>query len=356
MDKKRKSVFASHHDVKETTISAKKNRRESSPNTHSIHGLSPAIDIREDIKSICLLVEKLTAASEHGITNLSPEILETAKNFSLALQKSPILSRPSADSSSHDTGTSPKATTSSTRCIPPLPPIGDDKLERAVFTHPGMSGDSKATYDRLEVLGDAYIELISTKLIWSQFQQMSSGQISQIRELLVKNETLAEYATQYGFDRRASVPANYLNQPKRWTKTKGDIFEAYVAAVVLSHPDGYTKAETWLTRLWSSKLATIEESQSYYQAKEVLARKLSGKDVKLKYVDEKEPVQHGGGMQTYYIGVYLTGWGWSNKHLGSGQGSNKSIAGNRAAQQALESGCLIQDIVATKAARGTERS
>jgi ribonuclease-3 len=73
-----------------------------------------------------------------------------------------------------------------------------------------VSKDPKTTYDRLEILGDAYIELISTKLIWNHYQRIPSGRISQLRELLVKNETLADYATKYGLDRRASVPHDYV--------------------------------------------------------------------------------------------------------------------------------------------------
>lgn len=57
-------------------------------------------------------------------------------------------------------------------------------------------------------------------------------------------------------DRRALVPANYTDQPKRWTKTKSDIFEDYVAAVILSRPEGggFQLVERWLTSLWLPEL------------------------------------------------------------------------------------------------------
>lgn len=230
-------------------------------------------------------------------------------------------------------------------CLPTLPPILDDTLQKAVFTHPGLSNDNKATYDRLEILGDAYIELIATKLVWDKYQDIPSGRISQIRELLVKNETLSEYATRYGLDRRASVPHGYLDQPKRWTKTKGDIFEAYVAAVVLSNPvEGFKLAESWLTQLWLPKLTELGTENSTLQAKEALAKKVMAKGIKLKYVDERPPATLKGGMQTFFIGVYLTGWGWDRKHLGSGQGRNKAIAGDEAAKQALLNKPLIDRI------------
>lgn len=233
--------------------------------------------------------------------------------------------------------------------LPPLPPILDEKLERAVFTHPGVTSNHDTTYDRLEILGDAYIELIATKLIWTKFDRMASGRISQIRELLVKNETLSEYATGYGLDKRAIVPQDYVSQPKRWTKTMGDIFEAYVAAVILSDPIcGYSEAEKWLKELWLPKLGDVDARPSVCHAKEQLAKKIMGRGIKLRYVDERPPVQHRNGIQTFFIGVHLTGWGWHDKCLGSGQGPSKGIAGNAAAQTALQDRVLIDEIASVK--------
>ncbi|EAU31140.1 predicted protein [Aspergillus terreus NIH2624] len=106
----------------------------------------------------------------------------------------------------------------------------------------------------------------------------------------------------YEFDRKASVPQEYLTQPKRWMKTKGDIFEAYVAAAILSDPiTGYQKAEKWLTQLWLPKLSGLAVQQPVMNAKENLARKIMGKDIKLKYIDEREPIQPEKGKQTFFI-------------------------------------------------------
>lgn len=41
------------------------------------------------------------------------------------------------------------------------------------------------------------------------------------------------------------------------------------------------------------------------------------------------------GRQNYYIAVYLTGWGFENKLLGTGEGQNKAQAGAAAATFAL---------------------
>lgn len=244
----------------------------------------------------------------------------------------------------------------SSSILPPAPPIKDPMLEAAAFTHHGVIGSGQATpgkevsYDRLEVLGDAYLEVIATRLIWDQFKTLPAGRLSQARELLVKNETLAEYSAKYGFDKRARVPPDYINQPKRWIKTKGDIFEAYVAAVVLSDPvHGFDMVEDWLTQLWLPKLKEFQPVETQLTAKEELTRRVMGKGIKLKYVDESPPIRNGG-LQTFFIAVHLTGWGWTDQHLGSGTGLNKVIAGNEAAKHALAKKPLIDEIHAVKKA------
>ncbi|KAJ5560098.1 hypothetical protein N7513_002497 [Penicillium frequentans] len=236
--------------------------------------------------------------------------------------------------------------------MPSLPPIQDILLQRAVFMHPACGKSTDASYDRLEVLGDAYIELIATKLVWERFPGIPAGRISQIREGLVKNETLAKFAEKYGFDHKASVPATYSDQPKRWVKTKGDIFEAYVAAVVLSDPQkGYGMVEEWLIGLWSPLLDKLGHQKAELRSKEELAKRVMGKGIKLEYLPERDPIQiKGSGTQMFFIGVYLTGWGWEKTHLGSGQGSSKVEAGDEAARAALLNTSLISQVIAAKKA------
>lgn len=239
---------------------------------------------------------------------------------------------------------------------PDLPPILDDRLEKAVFTHPACANDSNANYDRLELLGDAYIELIATKLIWKTFPDIASGRISQIRELLVKNETLSAFADSYGFSRRAVVPQNQEIQSKRWVKIRGDIFEAYVAAIILSDPaGGYEIAEQWLTGLWLPKLVNLGPQKSTLNSKDELSTKVMGKGTKLKYTEERPSIHpKGTGSQTYFIGVYFTGWGWENQHLGSGQGLNKNAAGDEAARNALANPLVAEINLKKKALLATK--
>lgn len=233
--------------------------------------------------------------------------------------------------------------------LPPLPPILDKALESIAFTHPGsLSCDTASkvniSYDRLEFLGDAYIELIATRMIFPRFPRLAAGRLSQQRELLVKNETLAEYALAYRFDEKAKLPSTY-NTPakdsrKLWLKTLGDIFEAFVAAVIISDPEqGFQVAEAWLAALWESKLGSQKREETETvdpKAKLHLATKLMGKGIKINYRDEAPPVEiRQEGKLIFQVGVYLTGWGWEDQHLGSGKALNKQEAGQKAAAYAM---------------------
>ena len=238
-----------------------------------------------------------------------------------------------------------------------MPPIKDETLAQLPFRHQGTVGFPKlatfdASYERLEFLGDAYIEIIATRLIYARFWHLTPGRLSQVREMLVKNETLAQYSIAYGFDKRVQIPPTSILGGKTWTKTMGDVFEAYVAAVVLSDPThGYITVEDWLTELWAPKLMQMDipaQPHTNAMAKQDLAKKVLGKGIKLQYIDERPPDRiKKEGKVWYFVGAYITGWGWENQHLGSGKGLNKNEAGIDAAMDALTNP-LVEEIAAVK--------
>lgn len=161
------------------------------------------------------------------------------------------------------------AADTSTSTLPPLPPI-KPQYQKTAFCHKSLYTTSRElatsdlTYERLEFLGDAYIELFASRLIYESYSHLPAGRMSQVRELLVKNETLAELSRRYGFHERIAVGAEIgeLVRDSRgrgnkgYNKIVGDVFEAYVAAVVLSDFEGrgFEKAEAWCRELWEAKL------------------------------------------------------------------------------------------------------
>ena len=130
------------------------------------------------------------------------------------------------------------------KSIPPLPAVLDPVLEKASFTHAGVATlHGGRSYEQLEWLGDAYLYLMSTAYIYMTFPNMPHGDMCQIREVLVRNSTLREYSVHYGFEKRAVLPNEYSMDgrtggsratEKERAKVLGDIFEAHVAAIILS--------------------------------------------------------------------------------------------------------------------------
>lgn len=245
--------------------------------------------------------------------------------------------------------------------LPPPPKIHDQFAER-VFTHISSVPSSNKTpssssYDDLEFIGDAYIEVVASNLIYQRFSSLPTGRKSQLREALVKNETLARFTEGYGWDKQIkNAKLLQRESAQAWLKIRGDVFEAYVAAVVLSHDsytDGLRTIEPWLHALWAptiDSLAASNPTAPSTQHKVELAKKIAGPRVKINYTDEKAPIIHKGqGVETYFIGAYLTGWGWDNQFLGSGKGLSRTAAGQEAAAAALANTSLIDEIVAKKA-------
>lgn len=262
--------------------------------------------------------------------------------------------------------------------LPPLPPILDPKLERQAFTHSGVSGE--LNYERLEWLGDILIELIATRFIYNTFQDMPIGRCSQIREQLVCNEQLAKFYRQYNLASRTRLPQDMGSmsdlieskpRDRRIIKIQGDIFEAYVAAVISSDPqNGEANVANWLKILWATTIKDAilreerareekERHQSNGQAnptaiattppeapaKERLANQIMVKGIRIRYEDlpkSGEKKDKYTGLPLYIVGVYLDGWGEQNKLLGMGSALSKKEAGQKAAVQALENKKLMK--------------
>ncbi|ERF76615.1 hypothetical protein EPUS_04435 [Endocarpon pusillum Z07020] len=241
--------------------------------------------------------------------------------------------------------------------LPPIPPINKE-LSKTVFTHQSVVSkldisDPAASYERLEFLGDAYIELMATRLIWDKFKDLPVGRLSQLREMLVKNETLANIAVMYGLDKQIVTAPDVKTNRKQWAKVKGDVVEAYVAAIVEADTEvggtGFLTAQRWLYQLWIPHLAgdVVEKRMPDVNAKDALSRKVVSRGVKLEYLEQRPLEMLKTGQQKYYISVFLTGWGYERQLLGTGEGLSKTGAGNLAAEDALHS-LLVEQIAEKK--------
>ncbi|KAF9695112.1 hypothetical protein EKO04_007143 [Ascochyta lentis] len=232
--------------------------------------------------------------------------------------------------------------------LPPLPSIDEPHIHDAVFTHrsfiikngeKGTYTDLELDYERLEFLGDAYIELIASHALYSRFPHVDVPQLCSWRERLVENSMLGKFSEAYGFTDRLRHHNQWDRNSKAWKKVVADVFEAYVAGIVLANPqNGYNIADEWLTELWAPQLLSFKEKIiEDPHAKNKLAALIVVNDIKLEYREERPMIyEKGSNLQKYFMGVYLTGWGYQNEWLGSGEGQNKANASSAAAADAIK--------------------
>ncbi|KAK4214051.1 ribonuclease 3 [Rhypophila decipiens] len=248
------------------------------------------------------------------------------------------------------------------KSLPPMPAVLDPKLEIAALTHSGRTNKvTDPNYERLEWLGDAYIYLTATSLIYQTFPTMDPGKSSQLREILLRNRTLGNYTVQYGLDKRANFPVEFglggrvggtsASNTAR-LKARGDIFEAYVGALVLSDPEnGVQRAADWLKALWGRELEREIRKHEIAPVmregelgpKTELERAIGCKGIKIEYKDlpgaKRDKVTN---VLLFTVGCYLTGWGEYMKQLGYGTDQNKKEAGAKAAKMALNNRKMLQ--------------
>jgi ribonuclease-3 len=271
------------------------------------------------------------------------------------------------------------------RSLPTLPPILNDTLEKATFAHvnTGAGRITDLNYEQLEWVGDAYMELTATLLISQTFPTLTPGKSSQLRERLVKNLQLAEYSRGYGFDKRVDFGPNFaVTDKEKITKILGDIFEAYVAAVILSDPEkGLMRAVKWLKDLWSMTIKKeiidqetrgVEYSSPMWNLavnpdrmisqplplnpKDQLAQAVGSKDVKITYRDVgKVGKSRDTKLPIFTVGVFLDGWGERDKKLGEGAANGKKEAGFKAAEQALNNKKLLTPLIEKKRLHDEQR-
>lgn len=236
----------------------------------------------------------------------------------------------------HPPPLTPARPTGATSKYPPsIPPLETADLRLQAFTHrsfiPGelANHSHNSHYERLEFLGDAFIQSLSSALLYSRFPEEREGALSQMRQTLVSNQTLAEYAQLYNFPSHLRIGKNVSDmvKPETRTKTLADMFEAYVGALIVEKgmERGVAVVKAWLETLWEPKVKDWESKRGMLEkvdknAKQQLQVAVGGNLAKLNY---KWSEGAGGNKGGYWVEVRMTGWGRKDEVLGKGWGQNK---------------------------------
>lgn len=93
-----------------------------------------------------------------------------------------------------------------------------------------LDDGSQINNERLEYLGDAVIEAVTSDFLYIEFPEATEGQLTQLRSKIVSRQSLNMLATKLGLDKLLMVNSGAMLSQKH---IYGDAFEAMMGAIYL---------------------------------------------------------------------------------------------------------------------------
>lgn len=222
----------------------------SSSAEHNFNG--PEVD--EDISELYTGVALVSSSTVHHANETHDSIHKRNRNFQIFKEEKP----------------------------PKLPEIHLPELLAKVFTHQSVlnylnipeEAKVHSHNERLEFLGDAFLQFVVSMIIYEKFPNFNEGQLSILRSKIVSNSRLLKFSQIYGFDKQLKKNFNDTSILTGNNKIYADVFEAYLGAVaeqyMLETKEGETNvndfvrgwfvAKDWIEELCEEQLRTFDPS------------------------------------------------------------------------------------------------
>lgn len=205
----------------------------------------------------------------------------------------------------------------------------DRRLLQQALTHTSYTNERKinkiASYERLEFLGDAVLELVSSEMLFKQNPDLSEGELTKLRASMVCEPSLAYCARDMEL-----VSYILLGKGEMYTGGRGrdsisaDVMEAVIGAIYLD--GGMEHARTFIE---NNIMADLEDKQLFYDSKSTLQELMQGKlkkEFHYELLDASGPEHH----KSFHVQVCM-----EDEILGEGIGKSKKAAEQQAAYKAL---------------------
>ncbi len=179
--------------------------------------------------------------------------------------------------------------------------------------------------ERLEFLGDAVLELVSSEYLFRESPTVSEGELTKTRASMVCEPSLALCARDIGL-------GGYLLLGKGEEATGGrqrdsitsDALEALIGAIYLD--GGFTSAKEFIHRF---VLTDLEDKKLFYDSKTILQEMVQAAgntEISYQLVKEEGPDHN----KSFFVEVKI-----GEKTFGQGEGRSKKTAEQQAAYQAI---------------------
>lgn len=204
-------------------------------------------------------------------------------------------------------------------------------LLRQALTHSSFANEQKVNkyedYERLEFLGDAVLELVSSEFLFQENKELPEGKLTRMRASIVCEQALAYCAKQFGLE---SYILLGVGEERTGGRTKdsiiSDVMEAIIGAIYLDC--GMEPAADFIHRF---VLSDLEHKKLFYDAKTILQEVVQQKNEgKLHY----ELIRESG---PDHDKLFVVEARIDEKKIGEGAGKTKKAAEQQAAYEALVS-------------------
>lgn len=208
--------------------------------------------------------------------------------------------------------------------------FSNTELLKTALTHTSYAHEKNTvSYERLEFLGDAVLQLLTSKYIYKNYPTFPEGKMSRMRANIVCETTLSKIAEKLDIGSFALLgKGEELTGGRTRPSILADMVEATLAAIYLD--GGLEKAQEVIFDAYGHIIDAAAQGKLNSDYKTALQEKLQ-KDgsVRIEYslIEETGPAHN----KRFVMNVSLEG-----KELGRGEGRTKQEAQQMAAKNALE--------------------
>ena len=187
---------------------------------------------------------------------------------------------------------------------------------------------AKEHNERLEYLGDAVLELVSSDFLFRNYNY-PEGVMTALRAALVRTESIGDAGKELGYEPLVRMSKGEKNGSERGHDSiLADCFEAVIGAIYLDQ--GYETAREFIDKHILVKIDTILEEGSWRDPKsymQELAQRHDGETPSYQTLREDGPDHD----KTFTVGVYVGG-----RLMGEGAGHSKQEAQTEAAREGIK--------------------
>ena len=202
-------------------------------------------------------------------------------------------------------------------------------LLRHALTHSSFANEKflkrESNNERLEFLGDAVLEFVSSEYLYQREEEMSEGNMTKLRASLVCEPTLAQCARELQIGTYLMLgKGEAANGGRERDSILSDALEAIIGAIYLD--GGITSVKEFIQR---NVLSNMEHKKLFYDSKTILQEMVQNEykqAVHYKLMSEEGP-EH---QKRFTVQVYM-----NNKPLEIGVGRTKKAAEQEAAYKAI---------------------